>query len=211
MAKYTLGDREFPRKGDAVNYVREILYGTAPGVRIDDPLIYALLDRHRRREEKVGRGLAGIEVVRSNDWGNRCFAVRTGDGGLIEFSFLECFKPSTPEQDAKAALRVEVADQVSDFRRSSEPVCAVSGIALTYIKGRPDTAEVDHAPPATFNVLAEQWALTQGGWTGVHNHQEGQRRRLTLDDQRADWQGYHCERATLRLLSAKAHRNVGAR
>jgi hypothetical protein len=190
MAKYTLGDREFPRKGDAVNYVREILYGTAPGVRIDDPLIYALLDRHRRREEKVGRGLAGIEVVRSNDWGNRCFAVRTGDGGLIEFSFLECFKPSTPEQDAKAAL---------------------SGIALTYIKGRPDTAEVDHAPPATFNVLAEQWALTQGGWTGVHNHQEGQRRRLTLDDQRADWQGYHCERATLRLLSAKAHRNVGAR
>jgi Protein of unknown function (DUF3223) len=209
MAKYTLGDHEFGRKGDAVTYVREILRGATLGDRIDDPIMYALLDQHPRREEKVERGVAGIEVT-PNDWGDRCFAVRTDDGDLIAFSFLECFKPSTPTQDAKAALRVEIADQITDFRRATDLVCAVSGIALTYTKGRPDTAEVDHAPPATFDALAEQWAQTQGGWTCVVNHQEGQRRRLTLDEQRSSWRLFHAEHARLRMLSARAHRNVGS-
>lgn len=210
MAKFTLGDREFPRKGDAVAYVRNILRSANLGDRIDDPLIYALLDRHRRREEKVGRGVVGIEV-QPNDWGDRCFAVRTNDGDLIAFSFLECFKPSTPTQDAKAALRIEIADQITEFRRTAPLVCALTGVPLTYEKGRPDTAEVDHEPPATFDNLAELWAYVQGGWSNVANHQEGQRRYLTDDAQREDWQRWHRKFASLRLLSARAHRNVGGR
>lgn len=209
MAKYSLADREFPRKGDAVNYVRGVLRGAALGDRIDDPIVHALLEQHPRREEKVGRGVAGIEV-QSNDWGDRCFAVRADDGDLIAFSFLECFKPSTPAQDAKAALRIEIADQITDFRRNAELVCAISGVELTYIKGRPDTAEVDHAPPATFNVLAEQWAQRQGGWANVQNHQEGQRRRLTVGVQAMSWWLFHREHASLRMLSARTHRNVGS-
>jgi hypothetical protein len=208
MAKYTLAGREFPRKGDAVDYVRAVLRGASLGDRIDDPILYALLDQHPRREEKVERGVAAIEV-QPNEWRDRCFAVRTDDGDLIAFSFLECFKPSTPAQDAKAALRIEIADQITEFRRNAELVCAVSGVELTYQKGRPDTAEVDHTPPATFNALAEEWAQRQGGWAAVQNHQEGQRRRLTLGVQRMSWWLFHREHATLRMLSARAHRNVG--
>lgn len=208
MAKFALGDREFARKSDAIDYVRSILRGATLGEQVTDPLIYALLDRHPNREDKVGHGVAAIEV-QPNDWGDRCFAVRTDAGELIAFSFLECFKPSTHTQNAKAALRIEVADQITAYRVATPLVCALTGVALTYIKGRPDTAEVDHAPPATFNRLAEQWAQTEGGWSNIAHHQEGQRRRLSQDAQRQRWCGFHAERATLRMLSARAHRNVG--
>lgn len=208
MPKFTLGDREFPRKGDAVEYVRGVLWATTLGEPVDDPLIHALLDSHPERAAKVEFGVVAIEV-HPDDYGKRCFKIRRNTGDLVAFSFRECFKPSTPEQNAKAAMRVEIAAQVSAFRRDAQMVCALTGAALTNAPGRAETAEVDHAPPGTFNTLAQHWAYMWGGWDQVQHHQEGQRRRLTLDEQRNDWQRFHAECATLRLLSARAHRNVG--
>ena len=208
MAKYTLGDREFPRKGDAVAYVRTVLNDTPLGTTVTDPLVYALLEHHRCADDKMSRGVAGIEV-HINEWNQRAFTIRTDDGGLVVFSFRECFKPSTPAQDAKAALRYEIRDQITEFRRIAPLVCAETGAPVVYAKGRPDTAEVDHAPPATFDRLAEDWAAEQGGWAAVIHVQVNQHREIGDPAQRRSWQEFHAGNATLRLLSAKAHRNVG--
>ena len=210
MAKYILGDREFPRKGDAVEHIRAVLNSTPLGAGVTDPLVYALLERHPYREDKMSRGVTGIEV-HVNEWNQRAFAIRTDDGDLVVFSFKECFKPSTPAQDAKSALRYEIRDQITEFRRSAPLVCAATGTPVVYIKGRTDTAEVDHAPPATFDRLAEDWAAEQGGWNTIAHIQVNQHREIGDPEQRRSWQDYHREHATLRMLSAKAHRNVGAR
>lgn len=209
MPPYELGGTNFRTKGDAVEYVRDVLRGSALYAAVDDPLIYALLDRHPERERKLDGGVERIEV-RPNEWGDRCFTIVRPSGEAVAFSFRECFKPSTDVQNAKAALRVEITDQVKAFRDGSELVCALTGVALTLTPGSPQSAEVDHVPPATFDALAEEWAVMVGGWSAVKHHAVSQRRYLVLDEQRASWQEFHRERVVLRLLSAAAHRNVAA-
>ena len=207
VAQFALGDRTFARKTDAVEHIRSILNGTELGATVTDPLVYALLDRHPYAADKKSRGVAGIEV-HINEWNQRAFTIRTDDGGLVVFSFRECFKPSTPAQDAKSALRWEIREQITDFRRRAPLVCATLGIPVTYVKGRPDSAEVDHAPPATFDALAESWAGLPGGWGAVDHVQVDQHREIGDPEQREHWRTYHLDNATLRLLSARAHRNV---
>lgn len=208
MPPFTLGDHTFPRKADAVTYIRDVLWSAPIGEPVTDPLIHALLDHHPERATKVEYGVAAIEV-HPDDYGKRCFKIRRHTGDLVAFSFRECLKPSTHTQNAKTALRVEIRPQIIEFRRTTPMTCALTGVPITNEPGHPHTAEVDHEPPATFDALAEQWAADLGGWDAVQHHQEGQRRRLTLVDQRQGWQDYHRERARLRLLSARAHRNVG--
>lgn len=208
MPQFTLGDRTFARKGDAVDHVRQVLNGTPLGATVTDPLVYALLDLHPYAGDKKSRGVAGIEV-HVNEWNQRAFTIRTDDDDLVVFSFRECFKPSTPAQDAKSALRYEIREQITEFRRTAPLICATTGIPVTYIKGRPDTAEVDHAPPATFDRLAEDWALAVGGWDAVAHVSVDQHREISDSGQREDWRAHHRSNATLRLLSARAHRNVG--
>lgn len=208
MPPYELGGTNFRTKGDAVEYVRDVLRGAALHATVDDPLIYALLDRHPERERKLDGGVERIEV-RPNEWGDRCFTIVRPSGEAVAFSFRECFKPSTDAQNAKAALRVEIADQVDAYRNARPLVCELTGQALILAKGFPHSAEVDHVPPATFDALAEEWAASVGDWAAVEHHAVSQRRYLVLDEQRASWQEFHRERAVLRLLSAAAHRNVG--
>jgi hypothetical protein len=207
MPTYELGGVNFRTKGDAIEYVRDVLRGAQLYERVDDDLIYALLDRHPERERKLEGGVERIEV-RPNEWGDRCFTIVRPSGEAVAFSFRECFKPSTDVQNANAALRVEITDQVRAFRDGSELVCAATGVALTLIPGSPQSAEVDHVPPATFDALAEEWAASIGGWAAVKHHAVSQRRYLVLDEQREGWQEFHREHAVLRLLSAATHRNV---
>lgn len=207
MAVYELGGTRFRTKGDAMEYVRDVLRGATLYSVVNDPLIYALLDRHPERERKLEGGVEAIEV-RPNEWGERCFSIRRPSGEYVAFSFRECFKPSTDVQNAKAALRVEITDQVNAYRDARALVCEATGQKLILAKGFPHSAEVDHVPPATFDALAEEWAASVGGWSAVKHYAVGQRRYLVLDEQRESWQEFHREHATLRLLSAAAHRNV---
>lgn len=208
MPPYRLADRTFRTKGEAVEYVRAVLRTAPVGEPIVDPLIHALLDTHPNRAEKIAGGVAAIEIM-INEYGARCFGIRRPTRELVAFSFRECFNPSTHIQNAKSALRFEIIDQINEFRDGRLLVCEITGATLVRETGRPDTVEVDHIPPATFNAMAEWWAEHRmGGWSVVEHHSEAQHRRLTQFDQRESWVNFHRRYAKLRLLSAAAHRNV---
>lgn len=208
MAVFTLGGRTFPRKTDALAHVREVLWSAEIGQPVTDPAALGLIELHPERTTKTQYGIAAVEV-HWNEWNQRCFAIR-GDGGeLTTFSFRECLNPSPLARQAKDAMRWEIRDQITAFRKRVSLVCEVTGTPVVWQKGQPDSAEVDHAPPNTFDVLAEDWAVTQDGWPNVGHVRENQHRILTVPAQRQDWLDYHHDNATLRLLSARAHRNIG--
>jgi hypothetical protein len=200
MAKFQLGDVEFPRKADAVAHVNEVRKTWPLGVPVEDPLVYAALDLHRDRDEKIGPGLAHIEVG-INEYRERCFYAVRVDGTRVDFSYRMCFGPATPWADLTVALRCEIMPQIYAFRDATPLVCALSGIPLTL-----GNLHVDHVPPATFSALAREWVDAQGGVQAVPSHKAGTGVRALSDEVQAkDWRRFHEERAQLRLLSIEAH------
>jgi hypothetical protein len=203
MARFRLGDVEFPRKADAIAYVNEVRKTHPLGVLITDPLIYAALDLHRYRDDKVGPGMVHIELG-INKYRERCFYVVRVDGTREDFSYRMCFNPASPWADLTAALRCEIAPQVQKFRDSTPLICALTGVPLTL-----GNLHVDHVPPTTFSALAREWVDRQGGVSQVPSHQSGTGKRALSDrDQSDSWWIFHEQNAVLRLLSLEAHARV---
>lgn len=83
-----LGDISFAKKGDAVAYLREMLYRYSLGDRVnagDSLILKALLERHPDAIKKIGCGVSHFSV-RSADFGTRCFWVNRLDGTTEKFS-----------------------------------------------------------------------------------------------------------------------------
>lgn len=88
----TIGDRYFPRKGDAAAYFREMLYKYDLGDKVgtaDAAFLSAAILRHPEAEAKIGAGIASFSV-RSADFGTRCFWVNRVDDTSEKFSFDAC-------------------------------------------------------------------------------------------------------------------------
>lgn len=201
MARFQLGDVEFPRKADAIAYVNEVRKMWPLGTAVTDPLVHAALELHRDRDEKVGPGIDHI-TVGINEYRERCFYVVRVDGTRVDFSYRMCFGPATPWADLTVALRCEVMPQIYAFRDSTPLVCALTGVPLEI-----GNLHVDHVAPRTFAVLAREWVDLQGGVTAVPSHKAGTGVRLLSDMEHSEsWQLYHEQHAQLRLLSIEAHR-----
>ena len=87
-----LGPLHFAKRGDAVEYLRQLLYKYDLGDRInseDAAIIMAALQRHPDAREKIGCGVSHFSV-RSADFGTRCFWVNRTDGTTDKFSHRSC-------------------------------------------------------------------------------------------------------------------------
>ena len=82
----------FPKKGDALNYLKAMLNNYALEERVTDEHHRFLLDalnNHPEAEEKTGTGVDHF-FVRRADYETRCFWIRRVDGTEVRFSYKSC-------------------------------------------------------------------------------------------------------------------------
>lgn len=83
-----LGSLQFKKRGDAVNYLKEMLHRYDVGDRVnadDTVILQAALENHPNASTKIGCGIKDFSV-RSADFGTKCFWVNRTDGTTEKFS-----------------------------------------------------------------------------------------------------------------------------
>lgn len=87
-----LGSMHFAKRGDAVTYLKDMLYRYDLGDKVneeDSKILKLALDRHPEAAEKIGCGILSFSV-RSADFGTRCFWINRLDGTTVKFSYKTC-------------------------------------------------------------------------------------------------------------------------
>lgn len=85
----SIGGIDFPRKGDALQHLRVMLWRYSPGDRVsedDTAFLKAALPRHPEADEKIGAGIDHF-LVRSDEYGKQCFWVVRTDSTTDRFSY----------------------------------------------------------------------------------------------------------------------------
>ena len=205
-----IGDRRFPSKKAAGDFIREILYRYPIGARIsnaDSRVLLDLLTLHREAEQKIGVGVEFFTV--EQNMSTRGFWLTRTDGSRTDWSFLACLTPPTREAEAKAAFRTAIRDQIVEFRACIELgglVCPITGEALT---GH-DQIHIDHEIP--FETLLSRFLDEQSvqiDSIDVIPTRDGSTEHELRDDRiRSAWQRYHREHALLRAVSRRANLSV---
>lgn len=87
-----IGDMHFEKKGDALEYLKEMLNKYAVGETVskeDSAFLLNALRNHPDAESKVGCGISYFSVGRG-DYGTQCFWVNRTDGTTEKFSYKSC-------------------------------------------------------------------------------------------------------------------------
>lgn len=83
-----LGTLHFTKRGDAIEYLKKMLYRYDLGDRVnsdDAKILVAALEHHPNGVSKIGCGIDSFSV-RSAEFGTRCFWVNRIDGTTEKFS-----------------------------------------------------------------------------------------------------------------------------
>lgn len=201
----------------AREYVRELVARCRLGEPITDlhdaMFVRALLQRHPSVQEKIGRGVRHIEVRlnKHNGKANRGFWIVRTDGSELEFSWLECLKPTAHRNKVYNAMRAAVQDDVYEFKRRQftgvkTVKCALTGAVI----GMTD-ADVHHEPP--FKQLVDEFV--QGKFDDVQvddGHSSAQFGDRLVDECFIErWRKYHDEKAGLRIVKRESHQALPRR
>ncbi|WP_184432259.1 MULTISPECIES: DCL family protein [Xanthomonas] len=87
-----IGEREFSRQKDALEFYRVMLNSYRRGERVSDAdaiELNALLSRHISRDEKVGVGVDHF-LVDSDEYGGQCFWIVRVDATRAHFTYKRC-------------------------------------------------------------------------------------------------------------------------
>jgi hypothetical protein len=183
----------------------------------DEAWASELLDRHPKRDEKVGPGLAWIECASGGFGGttNCLWAVRE-DGSRQSFSAASCVTGSTGD-GVNEALRTSIEDQILAFKNRAfeasgfEPiVCPKTGNLMHHLS--PD-AHADHnfeVPGGTFKALVQRFLSEEGmSQRDVAAHVASipgsPLKRITELVLLARWRAFHEANAQLRLIHKSAN------
>jgi len=88
----SLGPMHFAKKGDALAYLKQLLYKYDLGDRLSDKdaeVLMAALNRHPDAKVKIGPGVADFSV-RTADFGSRCFCFFHDAATTEKFSLNAC-------------------------------------------------------------------------------------------------------------------------
>jgi hypothetical protein len=216
MAKIvTIGDRTFSTKKAALEEIRAVRDRYPDGLRLnhnDYLFIRDLLSLHTEAEEKIGAGVSHFTVATETEFGgrNRHFVLHRHDGTFTDFSFGHCLNPGSKDRnDRLLALRQAIKEQTWAFRdrefsSGKQIVCPFENLILT-----PDTCQIDHEAPWTFDALVNAWLAAQGNaiqavqiTPPADNQLVGQ---MTDTAQIVSWRSFHLSNARLRLLSIRGN------
>lgn len=209
MAEILIGSLTFPRKADAVNYIREVRLrsrAAGPGVE-DDEFLRDLVALHPDATDKVGSGIERFEVRRNGN--NEGFWIIRADGSATDFSFVKCLYGTSQEAKVQSAMRDAIVDQrlaarEAAFLISETLICPVTGVPITRAN-----CHMDHDAP-TFLELADSFAVENGGYSTIKtiSLDGALGRRFTDEDTMRKWQIFHAKRAHLRAVSKMANLSV---
>ncbi|QIE30402.1 DCL family protein [Caballeronia sp. SBC2] len=90
----SLGSLHFEKRGDAVKFLKEMLYRYDVGDRVsstDSVFLRAALENHPNAAAKIGCGISDFSV-RTADYGTKCFWVNRTDGTTEKFSITESIR-----------------------------------------------------------------------------------------------------------------------
>lgn len=82
----------FPRKSDALLFLKTMLNNYRPGDTVSDEdkaFLLEAIKRHPDSAKKIGSGIKSFEV-RSADFGTQCFWILRTDGSIERFSYKSC-------------------------------------------------------------------------------------------------------------------------
>jgi hypothetical protein len=149
----------FATKKAAEEHFRQILYRWPAGFPIDGPDfddLCALIANHPEAEQKIGCGIARIDV-RLNPFGTLGFWLRRVDDTETDWSFLTAVsgKPKSLAARWRSAARNAVRPSIEAFKDRADWVCALTARPLQ--KG---DEHVDHAPPHTFEDIVVAFCET---------------------------------------------------
>jgi len=202
MARYVLGDHEFPSKKAATAEIRRILNGSTPGVPLagDDAALVSLLltaGKHPEAAAKIGSGIAEL-IVGETSIGTRCFWIRRVDGTTVDFSYRACLDGApSARAEVSAALRAEVSDQIAAHREEAGEfvMCGLCGTDLVTADG-----EVDHVDPL-FSQMVTRFLDIVGSPESLEIEcPDAWSRRLADRGLAQVWQLYHLHTASLRVV-----------
>lgn len=217
---YRLCGEYFTTQQELIERIKAILWSYEVGdmvSRDDARFLAALLHSHPYGDQKIGIGIASIEVRVNPEYpSTRGFYINRYDGTGTDFSYQKCLRKPTHRQKVLRAMRYEIAPQIITFKRAEfdrgDVFCPYTGDKVTW-----DNAHVDHESPMTFEKLAESYVeLIIGTFEMVSIVGDGEDNSYAyrLDRQVADsWMDYHRTHAKLRILSTTAnlsHAKVGA-
>ncbi|WP_036993689.1 DUF3223 domain-containing protein [Metapseudomonas furukawaii] len=210
---YLIGDEFFDTKELIKERCRQILAQTPDGYAVEEvsaEFLLHLFQHHDEWEQKSAGGVDGIST-QTTVHGTRCFVLRKPSAVEVDISFPHAVRllPSSrtaklmPQalRDFRAAARTAIKGQIHNFRDQELLVatsCPITGEQLSR-----SSAAVDHIAPDTFDQLLFRFCLDHqinplkvriGSLEGVV---------ATFEDQAlsASWQGFHQQRAQLRLIS----------
>ena len=216
MAKpISIGQRIFQTKKAALEQIKAVRDQYPDGVPLDHEdhcFIRDLLCLHSEALQKIGVGVSHFTVATEGEFGgrNRHFVLHRHDGTRTDFSFQHCLSPGAKERnDRLLALRQAIKEQTWAFRdrefaSGRQITCPYEGVTL-----KPDSCQVDHEAPFTFEALATAWLFSEGitlGDVEITSPRDNQLvARMTAVAQISSWQAFHRTHARLRLLSVKGN------
>ncbi|MEY9906097.1 hypothetical protein ABIA35_002314 [Catenulispora sp. MAP12-49] len=211
-----IGDVYFPRKGDAQQACRDLLYRYPPGSVIDDPsdeaFLHDLLELHQDAAGKRGVGIDHFEVRLTEEFHQPGFFIIRVDGTVTDFSFLRCLTPATHRDRVLTAMRRAVKDQVVAFKQEAlaedgTAVCAITDAVVTAAD-----IHVDHHDP-DFLALAQDYAAEHGGFEafGIVNGDGVIGAEFADPATRDAWAEHHRDSAQLQITSVQANLSLRRR
>lgn len=214
MAERVIGAFIFPTRKAAEREIRRILHDSPLDIPLqshEHDLIAALASCHHEAETKIGVGIQHI-TVRQVEYGSRGFWITRTDGTSVDFSYRTALDGApSHRQQVNEALRVEVSDEIIEFRHrwfaenanfDGMVTCPLTGVRFPH--GR--TAHVDHVLP--FAELVERFVKLAGGYEQLECVPEPHgigRPRLRDREIAAAWQRFHADNAQLRVIHASAN------
>ncbi|MGW4817165.1 DCL family protein [Kitasatospora cineracea] len=204
---FTLGGVEYTTKKAAQEAVRRLLYAYPVGTAItnakDEEFLRDLLSLHPDYADVAGPGVAYFTVDRSLH-GTAGFHVVRTDGTQDVFSYLACLTHPSHRDNVLGTMRLSVSEQIYAFRDANCPpgqpvTCAITGQTITR-----DEVHIDHEAPL-FVDLAESFVNRHGGFDAVAVEKRDTPQRWHLRDLEFEWQQYHHQHASLRVVSKAAN------
>lgn len=216
---------EIPKLGTHTKKaVKEYIRSIANGSKLCEPLpgnhyayLMELFPRHSLWTQKLGIGVAWIEVREVREYGQRttrCFYIVRQDGTETDISWVECVDPSSHTKKVSAVFRRLVTSQVHKFRinQCDENKCFVSPIdGNTY---HCDEGHVDHYPLSFEHLMASFLIENKRSVEDIKlmDHQDNSVTDEFEDGELEElWQEYHRRHAVLRLITINQHKAVTKR
>lgn len=205
------GPKSFKSKKAAKACFRDIIRRNIPVGELtgeDRLVVEELLSHHPAAVEKIGVGVAGIQVLSDRRKGY-CFYARRFDGSLIDFSFHTCIDGRPPSFTRfSQGCRSAVANwmnawrqrqlEISERRELGLVKCSVTGEWLSLSE-----VDADHIAPVTFAKIVNDFSILKGiniDAFDAYLHQGTENIRFEDQSLSDAFHAYHESLAQLRLI-----------